>query len=194
MGDPICKWRNASVWTTVELVSQLPKVQMSDDEFREIMSRSIYRASFIKTAYQLACQLGLYYVDEDMVYHPRFDHDISNEEAEKYLKYWVTQYYVPNPYTARRFDNSNHSLRLVDAIANLVMDHPDHANLEEACNMLFGEATGNLDCVKFFINEHSDVMDVANDYSIRLRQKIYRNCDVYNARNDKKAFFETFDR
>lgn len=33
--DPICKWRNASVDTVVELVSILPKERMSRDAFRE---------------------------------------------------------------------------------------------------------------------------------------------------------------
>lgn len=194
MGDPICKWRNASVWTTVELVSRMPKEEMSDADFRRIMNRSSYGPSFIKTAYQLACQLGLYYVDEQNIYHPRFNHDITNDEAKDYLKYWVTQYYVPNPYTARKFENSNHSLRLVDAIANLVMEHPNCANLEEACNMLFGEKTGNLPNVKYFINEYSDVMSIAENLDVRLRRREYKNCDVYNERNDKKAFFETFSR
>ena len=61
--DPICKWRNASVETVMELVSLLPKERMSKHRFRDIMS-TCYNGAYFRTPYQLALQLALYYEDD----------------------------------------------------------------------------------------------------------------------------------
>ena len=58
MGDGLVKWRMAKIPTVVELVSQLPKEEMSELQFRNEMKHSIYGEGFIRTAYQLACQLA----------------------------------------------------------------------------------------------------------------------------------------
>jgi len=193
MGDPICKWRNASVWTAVELVSQLPKHAMPNNEFRHLMDSSIYGKAFNKTAYQTACQMGLYYIDENKMYRPRFDHNISNDEALAYMKRWVREYYVPNPYTARKFSGMTQSYRLVAAIATFVKDNPTITNLETVCNTIFGEETGNLLCVRYIINEFSDIMEVDSDMNITLLHPVTEDLVVWNKRFDKKAFFETFN-
>lgn len=57
---------------------------------------------FFRTPYQLACQLGLYYESEEGYFFPRFDHDITTEEAEIYLFHWLPRYYIPNPYISKR--------------------------------------------------------------------------------------------
>ena len=94
MGDVICKWRVANLSNLKELVTWLPKEKMHNDDYRELMERD-----FLRTGYQLACQLGLYYIDEDENYIPRFDHNLSDDEANAYLHKWILRYYVPNPYT-----------------------------------------------------------------------------------------------
>ena len=81
--DPICKWRTASVDTVVELVEYLPKNRMSKDRFRHYMEET-YGGNFFRTPYQLALQLGLYYED-DKEFIPRFNHDITKDEAEAYM-------------------------------------------------------------------------------------------------------------
>ena len=192
MGDPICKWRTASVETAVELVKQLPKREMSEDDFWEKMEDCLYGAAFRKTAYQLATQMGLYYIDESG-YHPRFDHNISLKEAEDYLKKWVTRYYVPNPYTARRFDKMDHSLILLYAVADFCKQYPHLSNLQTACDSLFGETTGNLGSVKMMLKTYSGFMDIDSNYDIHLKPYKPVDPDVYVHRYDKKAFFEAFD-
>lgn len=62
--DPLCKWRNASIETVIELVSILPKTKLTKDQFRECMSK-FYNGAFFRTPYQLALQLGLYYEDDN---------------------------------------------------------------------------------------------------------------------------------
>ena len=59
MADVICRWRNPSPKTVVELVSLLPKKPMSSREFRDYVEAE--NEDFFHTPYQLACQLGLYY-------------------------------------------------------------------------------------------------------------------------------------
>ena len=43
--DPLCKWRNASIETVIELVSILPKTKLTKDKFRECMSKFYNGAS-----------------------------------------------------------------------------------------------------------------------------------------------------
>ena len=96
MADVICRWRNPSPKTVVELVSLLPKKPMSSKEFRDFVEAK--EDDFFHTPYQLACQLGLYYEGKDG-FIPRFARDITSQEAQDYLEYWVRRYYAPNPFT-----------------------------------------------------------------------------------------------
>ena len=98
MGDVLVKWRTAKPEYVEELVRELPKEEMSEPQFRAIMNSSIYGNSFFRTPYQLACQLGLYCVDNN-TYIPRFKSDITRNEAKSYMESWIWHYYVPNPYT-----------------------------------------------------------------------------------------------
>ena len=93
MADIICRWRNATPKTVCEFVRQLPHEKLSAEEFRFRMGNEFFR-----TAYQLACQLGLYFEDADN-YIPRFTHNITEDEAEEYLEHWILCYYAPNPFT-----------------------------------------------------------------------------------------------
>lgn len=45
--DPLCKWRNASIDTVIELVSILPKTRLTKDKFREYMSE-FYNGAFLE--------------------------------------------------------------------------------------------------------------------------------------------------
>lgn len=193
MGDPICKWRNSTVETTVELVSQLPKNNMLESDFRLMMADSIYGSAFLKTAYQLASQLALYYIDNNKIYHPRFNHNITLDEATTYLRHWVKHYYVPNPYTARKFDHMEYPVKLMYAIANHVIEHPNLANLENACDSIFGETTGNLPNVKFFINAYSEIMEIDSNNTIQLKSWHIEDYTVWKNRYNKKDFFEEFN-
>ena len=192
MGDPICKWRNASVETLIELVSQLPKKRMTVSDFRLKMADSIYGGAFLKTAYQLASQLGLYYVD-DVIFHPRFDHNLTITEAKEYLAKWVYKYYVPNPYTAKKFEKMEHPIFLMNSIAEFVKDFPELANLATACNSLFGESTGNLLCVKYMLTQHTDNFEIDQNFDIHIKKYPTGPTDVFVSRYDKKAFFDTFN-
>ena len=98
MADIICRWRNATAKTVCQFVSVLPKEQMSSERFRDIMDKQTLFPDYFRTAYQLACQLGLY-CEENGVYTPRFTRDIDENEANTYLSHWIRWYYAPNPFT-----------------------------------------------------------------------------------------------
>ena len=76
MADIICRWRNGTPQTVVELVNSMPHKVMPSSDFRIYMTQN-WNGDFFRTPYQLACQLGLYCEAEDGMFYPRFDHDIS---------------------------------------------------------------------------------------------------------------------
>ena len=188
--DPICKWRNASIDTVVELVSFLPKQRMSKECFRYRMS-SLYDRAFFRTPYQLALQLALYYED-DREYIPRFDHDISSEEARQYMQKWIQRYYVPNPFTKRGFINIVPSINLLYGLVDYLENHSNKPNLATAGAALFGGEMGNILCVKYVLNEYSNIIEVDRDNDMKLLLNKGGKIEVYNDRDDKKAFFEHF--
>lgn len=194
MGDPICKWRNASVETIIEIVSELPKTIMSKEDFKLYMLDSKWGKAFARTVYQLACQVGLYYINEDDMFIPRFDHNIQQTEATQYMKHWIKHYYVPNPYTPKKFTNMDYPVKLMYAIADHVKEHPFLATLENACDAVFGETTGNLLCVKYILSNFSDIMEIDKENKIILNTDDLEDYSVWNHRYDKKAFFESFNR
>lgn len=188
--DPICKWRNASIDTVVELVCNLPKQRMSKEDFRFRMA-SLYDGAFFRTPYQLALQLALYYED-DKEYIPRFDHNISREEALQYMQKWVQRYYVPNPFTKRGFVNIVPSINLLYGLIDYLENHPGKPNLSTAGAALFGGEMGNTLCVKYVLNEYSNIIEVDKENDMKLLLHKCGNVEVYNNRDDKKAFFEHF--
>lgn len=188
--DPICKWRNATIKTVIELVSILPKKRMSKDSFRFHMQK-FYDGAFFRTPYQLALQLALYYED-DNEYIPRFDHDITKEEALAYMHRWMTLYYVPNPFTKKGFLNIVPSMNLLNAFVDYLENYPTKPNLATAGAALFGGEMGNIGCVKFILNEYSNIIEVDKDYNMTLLLAKGGKVEVYNKRDDKKAFFEHF--
>lgn len=188
--DPICKWRTASIDTVVELVSILPKHKLTKEQFRGLMEDE-YGGAFFRTPYQLALQLGLYYEDEKE-YIPRFDHEITKDEAIAYMHKWIKLYYVPNPFTKRGFINVNPSINLLNGIADYLENHPNKPNLATAGAALFGGEMGNIGCVKFLLNEYSNIIEVDDENNMNLLSHNYGKVDVFNRRDDKKAFFEHF--
>lgn len=190
--DPICRWRTASVETIVELVSHLPKKSMSKEEFRVYMSE-VYNGAFFRTPYQLALQLALYYEDEER-FIPRFDHNITEEEARIYMQKWIKLYYVPNPFTKRGFINVCPSIILLNGIAEYLEEHPNKPNLATAGAALFGGEMGNISCVKFLLNEYSDIIEVDKNNDMKLHYSLQTDAQIFvdNNREDKQAFFEHF--
>lgn len=192
MADLICRWRNGTPKTVVELVNSLPHKKMKNEEFRKSMSTK-WQGEFFTAPYQLACQLALYCEADDGYYYPRFDHDITEEEAQEYLELWLPRYYVPNPYVGKDgFDRIPCPTYVIKNLYDYSKSHPN-ATYAEAYKEVFKEnIKNNDDIVKNYINRFAKVLTMDKDGKLNITdynpQKIFSFMD----RNNKKAFFDNF--
>ena len=185
MADVICRWRNATPKTVCEFVQQLPHEQMSAEDFRLRMGNDFFR-----TAYQLACQLGLYLEDKDR-YIPRFTHSITEDEAKEYLEHWIQCYYAPNPFT-KSLKGLSEPVYVVEELVNYLEQHGSSANLKDALTNIFHDPMGNMDIMTNALNNYSKVIVVKDGYAkLETNYKDYMR-QMPN-RNDKEAFFKNFD-
>lgn len=188
MADVICRWRNPSPKTVVELVSLLPKKPMSSREFRDYVEAE--NEDFFHTPYQLACQLGLYYEGQEG-YIPRFARDITTQEAQDYLEYWITRYYAPNPFT-RSLSSLKEPVLLLESLVKYLESHGGKAKLKQALTDIFKDPMGNLDIITNTLNQYSKVIQVVND-TASLSVNYKQIMESLPNRKDKKAFFTFFD-
>lgn len=191
MADIICRWRNGTPKTVVELTNALPHKKMKIEAFRDIM-KSKWK-DFFTAPYQLACQLGLYYEAEDGYYYPRFDHDINEEEASSYLFYWLPRYYVPNPYVGKDgFQNIVCPTFVLKSLYDYTLANPE-TDYATAYNAIFKEeAENNDDIVKNYINRYSNVLEMTKDGKLIINENNSQKIFGFMDRNDKKAFFDNF--
>lgn len=191
MADIICRWRNGFVSNVVELANALPHETMTKEQFRQKMS--LVWDDFFKTPYQLACQLGLYCESEDGYYYPRFDHEISDDEAQKYLEAWILRYYIPNPYTAEGSFNKISCPTFVIRTLYEFVSEKGPSKLDEACRLCFKEESlGNLDIVKNYINSYSKILLVDKSGIINVVGSLPDSNATVLDGMDKKSFFDVF--
>lgn len=190
MGDPIARVQNPFPENIVTFVRNLPKTDMSNDNFKLYMKSCKWGYdAFFKTYYQLCCQVGLYYIDDEDVYHPRFRKDISESEATEYLKKWFSRYYVPNPYT-RGFSQLKNPVLVEQSMYDFLRTSDDNS-LDSVCKGVFKEAIGNPDIFVNSVNRYSSKIKIENNHCFLKTGG--EKMDVQNSRDDKKAFFESFD-
>ena len=193
MSDPICRVQNPYPKNVVKFVHNLPHEEMSYEKFKKFMEQSKYGADkFFRTYYQLACQLGLYYIDESNVYHPRFRKDISEEEALDYLIFWFSKYYVPNPYT-RGFTQIKNPILVEETLYNYIKKNGNSKHILSICKEIFREDIGNPDIFINAVNSFSKKLRISNQ-KIEIKRTVEEHMESRNNRDDKKAFFENFDR
>ncbi len=192
MADPICRWRNATPETICEIIEQLPKKEMSEDEFRQVMLKSKWGESFNQTVYQLVCQTALYYIDDNHIYHPRFTENITKEQAEKYLHHWFHLYYIPNPYTRKGFNKLEKPRYFEKTLFENLQNQNSSDDFTKLLNETFKDEIGELDILKNLINRYSDLLKV-EDSKIKIEIKEKQNMEINVDRNDKKSFFDSFN-
>ncbi|ANQ48040.1 hypothetical protein MY04_0658 [Flammeovirga sp. MY04] len=199
MADAICRWRNPYINNVRILIDILPKVELTIDEARTIVNDSStnhFRASFYRTPYQLACQLGLYH-ETDGHYFPKFRSSPSQEELEKYLKNWIIHYTVPNPYTSS-LPSSLTPFSIHAEICRMLAENGSNILWDETINELFGFEIGNKDILKnSFI--HSPILKINNDI-IGLKTGFdydqlseFINVDINRDSENKEYFFDLFN-
>lgn len=195
MADIICRWRNGTPKTVVELVNALPHEVMPSEKFREFMEHSIYGNEFFHTPYQLACQLALYCEAEDGLYYPRFTHDITSEEAQEYLEQWFPKYYIPNPYVrSDGFNDIECPTYVVYGLYNYVRNHPKCSYSEAYKAIFLEDATNNNDIVKNYINRYSKVLRFEADGTLSITEANPNQIFKFMDRNNRKEFFDNFSQ
>lgn len=195
MADIICRWRNGTPKTVVELVNSLPHKTMPNEEFRLFMQNSVWGSEFFHTPYQLACQLGLYCEAEDGLYYPRFDHDINEDEAKEYLEFWMPRYYVPNPYVGRNGFNDIKCPTYVLYELYKYATHHANCTYKEAYKAAFHEEpTNNNDIVKNYINNYSKVLYFDSNGYLTITKENPLITFSFMDRSNKKDFFDNFSK
>ena len=184
MADIICRWRNPSPETIVELVSWLPKVPMPSKEFREYVETE--HEGFFHTPYQLACQLALYYEGPDG-YIPRFARDITVQEAREYLEYWITRYYAPNPFT-KSLKTLAEPIRLIEALVHYLENNGNNVDLKQMLTDIYKDPMGNLDIITNTLNQYSKVIQISNGKA-SLTENYKQLMGATPNIKDKKGFF-----
>lgn len=189
MADIICRWRNGTPQTVVELVNKLPHRKMKSSKFREMMEKTW--PGFFRAPYQLACQLALYCEAEDGYYYPRFEHDIDIEEAQKYLEHWINRYYIPNPYTGDDgFKDLDCPTYVIKTLYDYILSHPntDYATAYKAC--FNDEAKNNDDIVRNYINRYSRVLKFSKEGILSKTDVNPKIIFGFMDRSNKKEFFD----
>lgn len=193
MADIICRWRNGTPETVVELVNSMPHEVLISERFRNIMSTK-WDGDFFRTPYQLACQLGLYYESEEGYFFPRFDHDITTEEAEIYLFHWLPRYYIPNPYISKKgFNNIECPTFFLRTLYEYVREHPN-CDYHDACLACFKEeAKNNDDIIRNYINNYSRILTFSPQGKLNITDINPLTVFTIMDRTDRKSFFDIFN-
>lgn len=83
-------------------------------------------SGWFSNEHQAPEQWGLYYID-GINYYPRFNRDITEKEAERYLYGWMKRFIVINPYTRFKQINDNN---LVKSIVDYMERNPNEHDLK----------------------------------------------------------------
>ena len=192
MADIICRWRNGTPKTVMELVNSLPHEVMPISQFRNSMKEK-WNGEFFHTPYQLACQLALYCEAEDGMYYPRFDHDINETEAHRYLELWINRYYIPNPYVASDgFNDLECPTYLIKTLYDYVCKHPGCDYESAYLDCFHDDAKNNDDIVRNYINRYSKVLSFSKEGKLSTTKTNAKQIFSFMDRNNKKEFFDTF--
>ena len=171
----------------------MPHEVLTSERFRNIMSTK-WDGDFFRTPYQLACQLGLYYESEEGYFFPRFDHDITTEEAEIYLFHWLPRYYIPNPYISKKgFNNIECPTFFLRTLYEYVREHPN-CDYHDACLACFKEeAKNNDDIIRNYINNYSRILTFSPQGKLNVTDINPLTVFTTMDRTDRKSFFDIFN-
>ena len=199
MADAICRWRNPYIDTVREFIEVLPKTELEKDQARVIIEdkwAEKYNNTFFHTAYQLACQLGLYH-ETNGFYYPKFKYTPTDDELNDYLKNWIVHYTFPNPYT-KRLPNTLEPFSIHSRICKKLYETNSDLNWDDILQELFGFEIGNKDILKNSF-KYSPVFDVIGNI-IRLKDGLsynalipYLEVDINANRENKEYFFDLFN-
>lgn len=190
MADPICRWRNATPETVRLLVELLPKTEMSEADYKKQLKENCRAKNFdydkfLTTAYQLAAQIGLYYIDSNGIYHPRFNRVLTDAEANEYVSRVSSLYVSPNPY-AKSMSTASSVACLYDLFVQCAgkVDKGVRIDVKKVLEDYYKLPIGNTDMVV-------NLMVASGSFDkVDGQHIVYRGLD--GLANDKERFFNHF--
>jgi GTPase subunit of restriction endonuclease len=150
VSSPICRGKNLT-WETVFLFyDNMPRVPMPLADFHNYVEANVN--GWRQTHSQIARQLGFYY-EENGVCYPRFAEETTYEDLAKYMKFWATHYFIPNPYTPsiRGFEPTNIYESLCEQLDNGVI------TFDAACNSILGIQLNSTDKLRVYLNNFTEL-------------------------------------
>lgn len=187
----ICRVSNITPDMVCRYVKRLPKQIMTEDAFRSYMGKS-----WFQNEHQAPEQWGLYYID-GINYYPRFNKDISLEEADAYIYHWMRNLIVINPYTRFKTTNDN---KLVDSIVYQLENNPNEHDLKTILRRIINSNEPFVvnEIIANALNNYSEVLSVQVIDKDQERFKVsllpnYKKTIKNRYNMTKKEYFELFE-
>lgn len=192
--SPICRGKNLTMETVLAFVNAIPTTSLPKEQFYEYGERHL--KGWKQTHSQIARQMALYYEDNNGICHPRFTKDVCIEQIIKYTWNWAHQYFVPNPYTPSLQNSEYISTNIYAFIKNEILK--GNTSFNEACNNIFGINLNNIDKVRVFLTNFTDIIIIEDEMFLNEKLNeaneyhIYPNIDIKTA-EDYFSYFSLSD-
>ena len=186
----LCRVSNPTPEMVVKYVKRLPKKEMPEEDFREVMG-----STWFSNEHQAPEQWGLYYID-GVTYYPRFKRDITEKEARRYLNGWLKRLIVINPYTNFKASNNR---GLVLSIVKHLEEHPSTHDLKTIIRDIIGTDEPFIvnDILANTLNAYSEVLkvDVVDKEQELFNVQLVPNYQevIKTKYMTKKEYFQLFD-
>lgn len=187
----ICRVSNITPEMVCRYVKRLPKKIMTEDAFRRYMGDS-----WFQNEHQAPEQWGLYYID-GIKYYPRFDREITLEEADAYIYHWMRNLIVINPYTRFKTTNDN---KLVESIVYQLEKNPNEHDLKTILRRIINSNEPFVvnEIIANALNNYSEVLSVQiidkNQEKFKVSLLPNYKTIINNRYNmTKKEYFELFE-
>ena len=188
--SPICRGKNLTIETVLAFINAMPLMPMKKSLFHSKTEEKL--KGWTQTHSQIARQLALYY-EKDGICYPRFTNVVSYIDVLKYVMNWAKLYFVPNIYTPSILHNNYVPTNIY---AFLKAKYNEGVNsYVQACEQIFGIELNNLDKVRVYLNNFTDI--VINDETMSINvhlndtftPEVYPNLNI----NTAEDYFNYFN-
>ena len=188
--SPICRGKNLTIETVLAFINAMPLMPMKKSLFHSKTEEKL--KGWTQTHSQIARQLALYY-EKDGICYPRFTNAVSYIDVLKYVMNWAKLYFVPNIYTPSLLHNNYVPTNIY---AFLKAKYNEGVNsYVQACEQIFGIELNNLDKVRVYLNNFTDI--VINDETMSINvhlndtftPEVYPNLNI----NTAEDYFNYFN-
>lgn len=188
--SPICRDKNLTIETVLAFINAMPLMPMKKSLFHSKTEEKL--KGWTQTHSQIARQLALYY-EKDGICYPRFTNVVSYIDVLKYVMNWAKLYFVPNIYTPSLLHNNYVPTNIY---AFLKAKYNEGVNsYVQACEQIFGIELNNLDKVRVYLNNFTDI--VINDETMSINvhlndtftPEVYPNLNI----NTAEDYFNYFN-